>query len=51
MQTQTEQETEKTVAAVEQATQQVDIHLHQDIKKIEAELRALRQIIEQRLRS
>jgi voltage-gated sodium channel len=51
MQTQTEQETEKTVAAVEQATQQVDVHLHQDIKNIEAELRALRQIVEQRLKS
>jgi voltage-gated sodium channel len=51
MQTQTEQETEKTVAAVEQATQQVDVHLHQDIKNIEAELRALREIIEQRLGS
>ena len=50
MQTQTEQETEKTVAAVEQATQQVDVHLHQDIKNIEAELRALRQIVEQRLK-
>ena len=51
MQSQTEQETEKTVAAVEQATQQVDTHIHQDIKKIEEELRALRQLIEQRLGS
>ncbi|WP_455211851.1 ion transporter [Kaarinaea lacus] len=49
MQSQTEQETEKTVAAVEQATQQVDVHLHQDIKKIEAEIRALREIVQQRL--
>lgn len=51
MQSQTEQETEKTVAAVEQATQQVDVHLHADIRKIEAEIRALREIIEKRLGS
>jgi voltage-gated sodium channel len=49
MQSQTEQETEKTVAAVEQATQQVDVHLHADIKKIEAEIRTLREIVEKRL--
>jgi len=49
MQSQTEQETEKTVAAVEQATQQVDIHLHADIKKIEGEIRALREVVEKRL--
>ena len=51
MQSQTEQETEKTVAAVEHATQQVDVHLHTDIKKIEDELRALRERIEKRLES
>jgi voltage-gated sodium channel len=51
MQTQTEQETEKTVAAVEQATHQVDAHLHADIKKIEAEIRTLREIVEKRLGS
>ncbi|KPJ93558.1 MAG: ion transporter [Gammaproteobacteria bacterium SG8_11] len=51
MQSQTEQETEKTVAAVEHATQQVDIHLHRDIKNIEAEIRALRTLVEQRLGS
>jgi voltage-gated sodium channel len=49
MQTQTEQETEKTVAAVETATHQVDVHLHADIKKIEAEIRTLREIVEKRL--
>ena len=49
MQSQTEQETEKTVAAVEQATHQVDTHLHADIKKIEAEIRALREVMEKRL--
>lgn len=49
MQSQTEQETEKTVAAVEQATHLVDAHLHADIKKIEAEIRALREVMEKHL--
>ena len=49
MQSQTEAEHEKTVAAVEHATDQVDTHLHADIKKIEAEIRALREIMEKRL--
>jgi voltage-gated sodium channel len=51
MQSQTEQETEKTVAAVEHATDQVDAHLHADIRKIESEIRALRALIEKRLGS
>ena len=49
MQSQSEQETEKTVTAVEEATQKVDVHLHADIKRIESELKALRETIERRL--
>jgi voltage-gated sodium channel len=48
MQSQTEQETEKTLAAVEQATTKVDTHLHADIKRIETELRAIRKMLEKR---
>lgn len=51
MQSQTEEGAEKTMAAVEQATTQVDTHLHSDIKKLEGEIRALREIIEKRLGS
>jgi len=46
MQLQTEYETEKTVEAVESATQRVDAHVHQDIKRIEEELRRIRNILE-----
>ncbi|NOZ52428.1 MAG: ion transporter [Gammaproteobacteria bacterium] len=46
MQSQHEKETEKTVAAVEQATTQVDKHLHSDIERIESELKAIRLLIE-----
>jgi len=46
MQLQTEYETEKTVEAVESATQRVDAHVHQDIKRIEEELRRIRNFLE-----
>lgn len=46
MQLQTEMETEKTVSAVESATQRVDAHVHDDIKRIESELRAIRSLLE-----
>lgn len=49
MQSQTEKEHEKTVAAIDQATTQVDAHIHEDIKNIELEIRELRQLLEQRL--
>jgi len=48
MQLQSETETEKTVAAVDSATQRVDAHVHDDIKRIETELRAIRTLLEQR---
>lgn len=48
MQSQTEQETQKTLMAVEQATHKVDTHLHADIKKIEAELQTIRKLLEER---
>lgn len=48
MQLQSEAETEKTVAAVDSATQRVDTHVHDDIKRIEAELKMIRSLLEQR---
>jgi len=50
MQNQNEKETEKTVAAVEQATTQMDMHLHNDIKRIESELKTIRELIEKQNR-
>jgi len=50
MQIQSESETEKTVAAVDSATQRVDEHVHSDIKRIEQELRAIRSLLEERQR-
>ncbi|WP_455204538.1 ion transporter [Kaarinaea lacus] len=49
MQSQTEEEAAKTVAAVEHATGEVDAHLHSHVKNLEAEIRTLRELIEKRL--
>jgi len=50
MQIQTHMEAEKTVEAVESATQLVDTHVHQDIKRIEEELKIIRSLLENRRR-
>jgi len=48
MQSQTEHETEATIAAVDRASERVDNHLHNDISRIENELRRIRELLEKK---
>ena len=48
MQTQAEQESNKTIESVEIATSELDTHLQQGISRVEQELAALRRLVEHR---